>query len=53
MSGNCGAVSVVKLIVVADDQGHISLEVAGPVRGKAGVLALLDEARKLAEQMKD
>jgi hypothetical protein len=42
----------VKLIIIVDDHGHISLEAEGPVRGREGILTLLDEARKLAEQMK-
>ena len=45
--------TAVKVIIIADDHGHISLEVEGPVRGKAGLLALLDEARKLAGQMRE
>jgi ribosomal protein S28E/S33 len=40
----------VKLIIIADES-HISLETEGPVRGKDGILALLDAARELAEQV--
>jgi len=43
--------AVVKVIIVADDSGHVSVEAEGPLRGKAGLLALLDAARELAEQM--
>jgi len=50
--------SAIKVIIIVDDHGgrnggHISLEVEGPVRGKAGLLALLDSARDLATQMRE
>lgn len=44
--------AAVKVIIVADDSGHISLETEGPIRGREGLLALLDAARVLASQMK-
>jgi hypothetical protein len=42
--------TTVKVIIVADDAGSISLETIGPVRGKDGLRTLLREALKLAEQ---
>lgn len=40
----------VSVTITADDSGHVSVDITGPVAGKAGVLALLDEARQLVEQ---
>lgn len=42
--------TTVKVIIVADDAGSISLETVGPIRGKDGLCVLLREALKLAEQ---
>lgn len=39
------------MIIVADDSGHISVETEGPLRGKEGLLALLEAAREIASQM--
>lgn len=37
--------------IVVDRAGHMSLETEGPVKGKTGLLALLDAAKELAGQM--
>ncbi len=44
--------SKVTVVIVVDEHGHMTIDAAGPLRGRDGMLTLLDEARKLAEQMK-
>lgn len=39
------------MVIVVDQHGHMSIDTTGPIKGQAGALALLDEARKLVEQM--
>jgi hypothetical protein len=41
------------LVIIIDELGHISLESTGIPIDKAGILIVLEEARKLAEQMRD
>lgn len=39
---------IIKVIITVDDHGHIVLDATGPVNGKAGLLALLEEAHRMA-----
>lgn len=40
----------ITVIITVDERGHMALEVTGPINGKDGLLTLLEEAHKLAEQ---
>jgi len=39
------------VIIRTDWTGRIVVSVQGPIKGRAGLLALLDAARQIAEQM--
>jgi hypothetical protein len=41
----------VRVTITVEEPGRISVEIEGPLNGKAGLLALLDAAREVAEQM--
>jgi hypothetical protein len=43
----------VTVIITVDRTGRIDVIARGPIKGKGGLLALLDGARRIAEQMKD
>jgi hypothetical protein len=43
----------ITVIIDTDYTGRIDIAVRGPIKGKAGLLALLDAARRIAEQMED
>jgi hypothetical protein len=43
----------ITVIIRTDHTGRIDLAVRGPIKGKAGLLVLLDAARRIAEQMAD
>jgi hypothetical protein len=43
----------VMVIITADHTGRVDVMARGPIKGKAGLLLLLDQARKMAEQMDD
>jgi hypothetical protein len=43
----------VRVRITADYTGRIDVSVTGPVKGKGGLLALLDAATRIAEQMPD
>jgi len=43
----------ITVIIHTDYTGRIDMQVRGPIKGKAGLLVLLDAARKIAEQMED
>ena len=41
----------VDIVIRVDSTGKFTVEASGPYRGKDGLLILLDEAKKLVEQM--
>jgi hypothetical protein len=43
----------VTVIITADRTGRIDVIARGPLKGKAGLLTLIDAAREIAEQMND
>jgi hypothetical protein len=43
----------VKVIIVLDSSGAMTIDIEGPIKGKEGLLALLDSARTMAEQMRE
>jgi len=43
----------VRVMITADYTGRIDISVAGPIKGKAGLLSLIDGVRRIVEQMSD
>ena len=41
----------VRVIIRTDSTGQITVAVYGPIKGKAGLLALLDAAKRIAQNM--
>ena len=43
----------VVMTITADEGGRVTVDTRGPLAGKAGALALLDQARGMVEAMRD